>query len=143
VQEPGSVLAECLADLDRNRKALRGPGQQFSNVFNLIDTLLRRGEIAAARAMSEDNRKAVMSLCELASSSAEQQIVLALKLAEVTYSRHTGGDSPALREMERTVSAFVSSALGYLEVERKHSSPAIGPCLQATHTDSQSKEQML
>jgi hypothetical protein len=142
MQQPGLVLAECLADLDRNRKALGGLGQQFAEVFDLIDAILRRGEIRSAQTMIERNRGAVMSLCELARNSAEQQILLALKLAEVTYSRHTGGDVPALREVEQSVNKFVSSALVYLEGEHQHSAPAMGAGFEDAH-NSQSKEQAL
>ncbi|HVX66953.1 MAG TPA: hypothetical protein VHA11_10145 [Bryobacteraceae bacterium] len=131
-----------MTDLDRNRKALGGLGRQFAEVFDLINGLLRRGEIKTAQAMIERNRGAVMSLCELARGSAEQQIVLALKLAEVTYSRHTGEDVPALHEMEQTVNRFVTSALGYLEAEHKSGALARGAGFEGRQ-DSQSKEQTL
>jgi hypothetical protein len=143
VQEPGIVFAECLADLDRNRKALAGLGEKFSRVFDLINAVLQRGGIDSARTMIECNRSAVMSLCELATSSAEQQIVLALKLAEVTYSGHTGLSQPALRGMEQTVDKFVYSALAYLDGECDQASPAAGTSSPDTPTDPHSKEQTL
>jgi hypothetical protein len=134
VQEPGIISADFLTDLGRSRKALGGLGEKVSRAFDIID---------AAVAMVERNRGAVTSLCELARSSAEQQIVLALKLADVTCSGHTGPDEPALLAIEQIVDKCGASTLAYFDGKCNQASPAAGAGPPDTPTDSHSKEQPL
>ncbi len=63
VQKPEEVFAECLAELDRSRRTLGGLANQFSAVFDLVDAILRHGQVHAALELIEQARKAVAAMC--------------------------------------------------------------------------------
>jgi hypothetical protein len=119
MNDPGKLFGSCLADLDRDRKAIAGLSAQFAKVSGMIAACVKDGHPDDAIALLDRHHEAVTTLCGLARKAIEQEIALAIKMSELAQGRGAGGDSEAhLNEIGRGVDAFVLNSLDYLGRER-------------------------